>query len=146
MQQLPQTYFQTLKASFVRNDTTIWGNCYLIAIIFSNKVLIDSSHRFLIMLILNPPPKDQCPGVVGPPTGTDRFIRSYSTTVGSPCSPAVMQVCPPTGAFRMVKSSDESFFKLYLGQLLYYCHFFTASHKNSWHRYYASYGLLYNKF
>ena len=56
-----------------------------------------------------------------------------------------MQVCPPTGAFRMVKSSDESFFKLYLGQLLYYCHFFTTSHKHSWHRYYASYGLLYNK-
>ena len=61
------------------------------------------------------------PGAVGPPTGTDRFIRSYSTTAGSPCSPAVMQVCPPTGAFRMVKSSVVSFLKLYLGQLLYYC-------------------------
>ena len=36
--------------------------------------------------------------VVDPPTGTDSFIRSYSTTAGSPYSPAVMQVCPPTGA------------------------------------------------
>ena len=38
--------------------------------------------------------------VVGPPTGTDRFIRSYSTTAGSLRSPAVMHVCPPTGASR----------------------------------------------
>ena len=29
--------------------------------IFSNKVLINSSHIFLIMLILNPPPKDKSP-------------------------------------------------------------------------------------
>ena len=42
------------------------------------------------------------PVVVGPPTGTDRFIRSYSTTAGSPCSPAVRQVCPPTGAIPSV--------------------------------------------
>ena len=58
---------------------------------------------------------------MGPPTGTDRFIRSYSTTAGSPCSPAVRQVCPPTGAFRMVKSSVVSFLKLYFGQPLYHC-------------------------
>ena len=55
------------------------------------------------------------PGAVGPPTGTDRFTRSYSTTAGSPCSPAVRQVCPPTGAFRMVKSSVVSFLKTIFG-------------------------------
>ena len=36
--------------------------------------------------------------VVGPPTGTETFIRLYSTTAGSLRSPAVRQVCPPTGA------------------------------------------------
>ena len=35
---------------------------------------------------------------MGPPTGTDTFIRLQSTSAGSPCSPAVRQVCPPTGA------------------------------------------------
>ena len=39
------------------------------------------------------------PVVVGPPTGTDTFIRLQSTSAGSPCSPAVRQVCSPTGAF-----------------------------------------------
>ncbi len=64
----------------------------------STPILLPKLKRFVVY-----------PGAVGPPTGTDRFIRSYSTTAG---------VCPPTGAFRMVKSSDKSFFKLYLGQLL----------------------------
>ena len=64
----------------------------------STPILLPKLKRFVVY-----------PGAVGPPTGTDRFIRSYSTTAGSPCSPAVRQVCPPTGAFRMVKSSDKSF-------------------------------------
>ena len=49
------------------------------------------------------------PVVVGPPTGTDRETQLLSQTAGSLRSPAVRQVCPPTGAFRMVKSSDKSF-------------------------------------
>ena len=56
------------------------------------------------------------PVAVGPPTGTVRFIRSYTATAGSPCSPAVKQVCPPTGALRIVLSSDTNLLKIGVNQ------------------------------
>ena len=56
------------------------------------------------------------PVAVGPPTGTVRFICSYTATAGSPCSPAVKQVCPPTGALRIVLSSDTNLLKIGVNQ------------------------------
>ena len=53
--------------------------------------------------------------VVGPPTGTDTFIRLSSTTAGSLRSPAVRQVCPPTGAMQAQVPIVISHFCLPLG-------------------------------
>ena len=47
---------------------------------------------------------------MGPPTGTDTFIRLQSISAGSLRSPAVRLVCPPTGAIHAQLPHAISFF------------------------------------